>query len=258
MLLPSVGGPFHSSRSEAVPKDAPRIPQSPTGGKPSRDASGVFQASKWAPLKEALARIYAAVGSRDIACLDLQRDLSSGRLPSLARWISYRTNEETRERLKPSAWKGAQIDAGMWPEYGQARVRGVPPKGDGGMFYVSRDALDRLYPLPEATRAPTPLTLALKQEQAPPPRKRGPANTHDWHTVCGTIARYCIDEGGQLSIPEKESRIVQAVLSEYDETDRSISETEVRVAVQKVCAELRKGPKPLEKPRARHVVRKLR
>jgi hypothetical protein len=60
--------------------------------------------------------------------------------------------------------------------------------------------------------------------------------------------RYCFDADGRLAVPENESLITKAVLQDYADSDRDISETEVREAVRRVCAELRKGPKPLAKP----------
>lgn len=88
---------------------------------------------------------------------------------------------------------------------------------------------------------PTPAVL--------PQRRRGPANTHDWHTINGKIMRHLLDADGRLAIPENESLIVKAVLDEYAQFERYISDTEVREAVRRVCAELRKGPKPLATPR---------
>jgi hypothetical protein len=101
-------------------------------------------------------------------------------------------------------------------------------------------------PAPPIPTQPTPAS------PAEPPllqRKRGPANTHDWHTINGKIMRHLLDADGRLAVPENESLITKAILQEYADSDRDISESEVREAVRRVCAELRKGPQPLAKPR---------
>ena len=60
--------------------------------------------------------------------------------------------------------------------------------------------------------------------------------------------RRLFDADGRLVIPENESLVVKAILQDYANSDRDISETEVREAVRRVCAELRKGPLSLVKP----------
>lgn len=118
-------------------------------------------------------------------------------------------------------------------------------------LYIGRQ-LQRSSHLP-APPILTQLTPAPPAEPPLPQRKRGPANRHDWHTIDGMIMRCCFDAHGRLAIPEKESRIVETVLDEYAARDAPvhISESELREAVRRVCAELRKAPIPLKKKRSR-------
>jgi hypothetical protein len=75
----------------------------------------------------------------------------------------------------------------------------------------------------------------------PPPRRRGPVVTHDWFSICGEIARRCIDpKTGRVQVPEKEHALAVEVrkwLKDQDKGQPALSE--MREAVKRVCAALR-------------------
>ena len=74
-------------------------------------------------------------------------------------------------------------------------------------------------------------------------RKRpGLPLTHDWFSICGEIARRCIDQQTrQLAIPKSENKLAEETLSwYYDSTDRRPAESEMRLAVKAVVDALRK------------------
>jgi len=151
------------------------------------------------------------------------------KLPSsaaAARAVSdFRAEEQAKSKLAQRAKK-------------EAEAMGMASASDAA---ASTPPLSTLMSMPKPSEPPLPQ------------RKRGPANRHDWHTIDGMIMRCCFDAHGRLAIPEKESRIVETVLDEYAARDAPvhISESELREAVRRVCAELRKAPIPLKKKRSR-------
>src|SRR5262245_39912154 len=76
----------------------------------------------------------------------------------------------------------------------------------------------------------------------PAPRRRGPATTHDWQTICGEIVRRCIDpKTKQLVLPKSESRLADDMLLFCQNTlgTNPPAPSEMRKAVRQVLAPLR-------------------
>jgi hypothetical protein len=209
-----------------------------------------FVPAEWTPAQEAFTRIIAVVGSGLIAARDMQHDLLAGQLIGAVRWRTFEDGWEACEQLKPSVWQFVRVRTRHWSSWKTVEISAGPRhRGHSIDYYISRVSLERRYPLLAEPRQASAPSTACEAEPLLPPRKRGPANTHDWHTIDGKIMRHLLDAAHRLAIPENESSIVKAVLDEYAEADCYISDTEVREAVRRVCAELRKGPKPLTKPR---------
>jgi hypothetical protein len=209
-----------------------------------------FVPAEWTPAQEAFTRIIAVVGSSRVAVRDLRQDLRAGLLIGALRWCTSEDGWEACERLEPSVWQVVRVGARPWPDWTTIEIRANPEIfGHSLDWYISRASFEKRYSLLKETNpTPAPSTVPAQASLGLPPRKRGPANTHDWHTVDGKIMRRLFDADGRLVIPENESLVVKAILQDYADSDRDISETEVREAVRRVCAELRKGPLSLVKP----------
>jgi hypothetical protein len=84
--------------------------------------------------------------------------------------------------------------------------------------------------------------LQLHPKSGGPPRRRtGPANTHDWHSIDGEIARRCIDpKTKRVRVPKNESKLAQEVLTWCQEKGwDEPADSAMREAVKRVCAALR-------------------
>jgi hypothetical protein len=77
---------------------------------------------------------------------------------------------------------------------------------------------------------------------APPPRRPGPPpDTQRWFSICGEIARRCIDpKTGCVQVPKSEANLADNVLEWLEENAQGQpSVSEMREAVKRVCAALR-------------------
>lgn len=222
----------------------------PHTAKPAKRTFIEFVPAEWTPAQEAFTRIIAVVGSGQVAVRDLRQDLRAERLIGAVRWHTSEDGWEACEQLRPPVWQVVRVGARHWSDWKTLEISPNPEIfGHSLAWYISRASLEKRYPLLEEKAAIPAQSTAAKTEPPTPQRKRGPANTHDWHTVDGKIMRHMLDADGRLVIPENESLVVKAILQQYADSDRDISETEVREAVRRICAELRKGPEPLAKPR---------
>jgi hypothetical protein len=80
---------------------------------------------------------------------------------------------------------------------------------------------------------------------APPPRRRGPLTTHDWHAIDGEIARRCIDpKTGRVKVPKSENKLAEEVLNWLaGQGIKPPAPSAMRDAVKNVCAALRRVQK---------------
>jgi hypothetical protein len=195
-------------------------------------------------LDAAIARIKdSGVGSFELACRDLYEHVLAGRMKSGVRHVASERSSETRGILRPEFWRGVEIVP--WrsrnPAPGQVRAtnEGQPLAGGSWYFFVRRADLNKLYPLPTTPAASRP---GINQ---PPQRRRGPATTHDWHSICGEIARRCVDrKTGRVSVPENESALADAVLQWLSDQDLGQpADSEMPEAVKRICAALRTAQK---------------
>jgi hypothetical protein len=81
----------------------------------------------------------------------------------------------------------------------------------------------------------------IKPTTKPPPRRSGPANTHDWMAICAEIAARCIDhKSRRLTLPKDEAKFRDDLL-EWCGTalgkEPSLSET--REAIRRMLARLK-------------------
>ena len=197
----------------------------------------VFSAAEWVPLTEAFARAKSALGSSYLAEGNLVEHFRSGQLPTARYrgrafvcveptfWKSLRAEEDDRQTGHPSIL-----------------VSGLPDElTSAAGFFVARAALGKLY-----STDPTP--SGALPEASDPQRRRGRIVVYDWHTICGEIARRCLDSSGRVAVPENESQLADDVLVWCEiELGRQPAASAMREAVRKVCSALRKGPPPPKK-----------
>jgi hypothetical protein len=147
-----------------------------------------FPVAKWAPLDEAFVKAKAALGSWDLALLDLRGHLQSGRLPSALRWFE-RDGTEGSEKLKAAFWTvtplqekyediepdGSLRHSGkVWVSVSAAALATaqitIPNTATSLWFFVSRRHLDKLY----AVAAPIDDEVAPIRAKPKPRKKQGP------------------------------------------------------------------------------------
>jgi hypothetical protein len=78
------------------------------------------------------------------------------------------------------------------------------------------------------------VTQRSRRADPPGPRK------YDWLAIAGEIARRCHDKSGHLSVPDKESDLLNDMLRWCsDHLGKEPSLTEMKEAVRRICAALR-------------------
>ena len=167
---------------------------------------------RWLPLLEALEYCRLRIGSEFFASLELQQEFAAGRIRTAARYLDQRTQPPTSKvaLLTRASWKGRTL---IWMRKGL-----LPNSFKKGLhhsiIYVWRPDLEKRWPPPpprdhatDAAPASQPGAAHAAQGSvgtAPPQRRRGPATTHDWHSIDGEIARRCIDpKTGRVKVPKK-------------------------------------------------------
>jgi hypothetical protein len=193
--------------------------------------------SEWAAMKEAWQRVYASL-SKDIAVTrrDVKADLRAGHLVGAARVFAPNGTERCII-FEPEFWEPVEI-AYAWSVSGWQEHAG---EGEAWHFFVRRRELDKRYPdAANATSSDRPA-----DSMAPPPRRRGPVLTHDWFSICGEIARRCIDpKTGRVQVAEKENALAEDVRSWLEGYGKAKpAPSEVREAVKRICAVLKSSQK---------------
>jgi len=85
----------------------------------------------------------------------------------------------------------------------------------------------------------------LPDDTQPPPQRRGPVPTHDWFSICGEIARRCIDpKTSRVRVPKKGSSLVVDMRG-WCETRgwAAPARSEMSEAVRRVCAAMKRAEK---------------
>jgi hypothetical protein len=212
------------------------------GRKPStqKKRSLPLESPHWLPLDDARRLRHEATGNRSLIAGDLTGALLSGHLRCMRRRIG-RGVGPNRELVPSSFWAGHRLDS--WTDALLVRARthrgGVVQTLRGFVFYVWKPDLERIWPT-----AATP-SERQADDLRPPLRRRGPVVTHDWFTICGEIARRCIDpKTGRVQVPKSENSVAEAVLNWLaDQGINAPAPSEMREAVKRVCAALRTAQK---------------
>jgi hypothetical protein len=206
--------------------------------------------SDWAPLMEAAERIEKHAGGWHFAGEELRRHALVGELEVAA------IVGERRFVLAPAAWKTLRF---LYDSAGRTRQGGRIEKSirvygtyngeklevyNSWRFFVRRAGLDRIYPSSEVVTVDVKKpdwTFDAAAASAPPRRRTGPATTHEWHRICGEIARRCIDpQTGCVQVPKSERKLAEGMLLWcQDQTWDEPADSAMRVAVKHICAALR-------------------
>jgi hypothetical protein len=176
------------------------------------------------------------LGSVDLVCFDLRQHLVNGRIES-ALYHLYKDRAH-QLLLRPAFWQELRFRRGVASIIYEGTIRGVPLTGSSWAFFARSIDLDKYYPVAIPIRDPVPARDPVIVQ--PPPRRRGPATTHDWFAINAEIARHCIDEAGHVRVPENESKLAGDILQWLEDQDLGQpAESEMREAVRRMCAALR-------------------
>lgn len=189
---------------------------------------------RWVLLDEVLRQMVGRIGNESVATLDFGLALRAGSLRTMRRHVSD-GQETTRELVPPESWAGDPPLSANYYHYPPD-----PQKIHGWIYYAwEPDLKELLEPRSEEEgderRQPGNASKPL--------RRRGPPNTHEWHAICGEIARRCHDQSGRIAVPKNESRFASDMLLWCEgQYGCEPAESEMREAVKNICAALRKVP----------------
>jgi hypothetical protein len=207
----------------------------------------------WVPIDTALTRGAAAehTGAVDLALHDIVARLRSGDMCGMRRGFLRWCRQGTRwEEVKPphheqhiepkEFWQRLQFTifnnrVRCWSEDDEFR-------GGQWVIYVHGEDLDKLWPTALAAAS---TAIPTDDPLKPPQRRRGPVVTHDWFSICGEIARRCIDpKTARVRVPNKGSSLVRDMLEWCEEQGwAKPARSEMSEAVRRVCEALRAAQK---------------
>jgi hypothetical protein len=188
---------------------------------------------RWVPLEVPHRLLTQRTGDRDLAAHDLTTLLAT-QVRSMRRYFGRdrdprRPNLE-RELLPFSFWDEHKLSSwrdGLCIRHVQSS-QAMPAVG----LYAWEPDLQKFLP-----------AAKTDDSMRPPSRPRGPPVTEDWFTICGEIARRCI-ESGRVRIPKNQTELVEDILQWCrNEHDREPAKSSVHEAVRRVCAALAKAQK---------------
>lgn len=219
-------------------------------------------AAEWLGWQEALAHITSVCRSPTLCHAELRAHLDAGEIRVVDRCVGVGIKKQLATtalnseflRVATARWSTAWIADDVLAAARRARGERDPPgygsdpwmKGfdpavfeQSGQHHVFLARADVLKWWPAATATPNNRT-----EAANPSRRRpGPVTTHDWHAICGEIARRCINPKSKcVQVPKSESGLARKMLDWCQHTyDREPAESEMREAVRQICAALRQA-----------------
>jgi hypothetical protein len=195
----------------------------------------------WMPLAEAHRLLTGLLGNGHLAAKDLTVAVADKRLPCMQRAIrSWIAPDQDRE-IGPLLFRfdSQKLQVLERKEYlGPAGAAWAYVDAADAAFFVWRPKFEKIWPWVAAS---APARSSPAGIEAPPPRPRGSPRTHDWFSICGEIARRCVNPAnGRVVVPEKENALVNEMLLWLD--DQNLAQpaaSEMSEAVRRVCAPLR-------------------
>jgi hypothetical protein len=183
-----------------------------------------FSPGDWLPLAIAFKRARDHLRVSHLAGQELFQALSSGRLPS-----SLWHDGGLKEALDPDFW--TESTDGLSGTDQGLRVLWKPQRRQAGAIFVRRAQFDALFST--TGQSPAPVDPAK-----PPARRRGRPMAHDWFSICGEIARRCINPNTlRLVVPKSDRALTRRMLQWCG--DNAPAENEMREAVRRVLGALR-------------------
>jgi len=220
----------------------------------------------WMPAAEAHRLLTGLLGNGYLAAKDLTAAVADKRLSCMRRAIASRIAPDQdreivplsirfdfdHERLRVWEWKddAPVYYRGPAPVFGPADAAPLGAwvyiDAADAAFFVRRPEFEKIWP---ALAASAPARSSPAGIEAPPPRRRGALWTHDWFSICGEIARRCLNPAnGRVVVPEKENALVNKMLYWLDDQNLARpAASEMAEAVRRVCAPLREVQRNLRK-----------
>ena len=203
----------------------------------------------WMPVAEAHRLLTGLLGNGKLAAKDLTAAVaakrSDKRLPCMQRAIeSEIAPDQDREIVPLSFWDKYEFICD--PVIEKLRVckreahilTPVGLAGEDPAFFVWRPKFEKIWP---RVAASAPARSSPAGIEAPPPRPRGSPRTHDWFSICGEIARRCVNADGRVGVPENQSLLVNRMLRWLDDQNLTRpAASEMAEAVRRVCAAMSK------------------
>jgi hypothetical protein len=206
-----------------------------------------LDSADWLPVAEPHRLLTGLLGNPYLAAKDLTAAVaakrSDKRLPCMQRAIaSHIASDQDREIVPLSFWDKY--------EFGFDSVNGLKVCRKNRFpaypvefpipvaFFVWKPKFEKIWP---KLAASAPARSSPARIEAPPPRPRGSPRTHDWFSICGEIARRCVNPAnGRVVVPEKENALVNEMLVWLDDQNLARpAASEMAEAVRRVCAPLR-------------------
>jgi hypothetical protein len=206
-----------------------------------------FDSPNWMPVAEAHRRLTDLLDNGDLAAKDLTAAVaakrSDKRLPCMQRAIPrHIAPDQDREIVPLSFWDKYEFGLDVSGRLEILRKNHFPPYAVEFpfpvAFFVWRPKFEKIWP---GVAASAPARSSPAGIEAPPPRPRGSPRTHDWFSICGEIARRCVNPAnGRVVVPEKENALVNEMLVWLDDQNLARpAASEMAEAVRRVCAPLR-------------------
>jgi hypothetical protein len=192
----------------------------------------------WWPREKTV--VYCRAHGGEIADVALTTAVKAGELPVKLEWVDHGTRPPVQRSILLSAKDyefGPYISSNFLVV--QPRRPDVPPLPRPHALSFWGPKAKELWPAEEAE--PVSTEQQAVDPLAPPPRRRGPVLTHDWFSICGEIARRCIDpKTKRVAVPKNENKFAEAMLDWLSEQgiDPPAS-SEMREAVRRIFAALR-------------------
>ena len=211
----------------------------------------------WMPVAEAHRLLTGLLGNGKLAAKDLTAAVaakrSDKRLPCMQRAIeSEIAPDQDREIVPLSFWDKYEFICD--PVIEKLRVckreahilTPVGLAGEDPAFFVWKPKFEKIWP---GVAASAPARSSPAGIEAPPPRPRGSPRTHDWFSICGEIARRCVNADGRVGVPENQSLLVNRMLRWLDDQNLARpAASEMAEAVRRVCAKLREAVRRVRAP----------
>ena len=201
---------------------------------------------RWVPLEDLHALLIPRTGNRDLAARDLTKLLATPPprgVRSMRRYFGrYRDLSRPdleREQLEFAFWEEHTLSS--WSD-GLCIVRpkqGVSQAIRAVGLYGWKPDFDKAVP------RLAPVSDSPADDTQPPPQRRGPVLTHNWFSICGEIARRCIDpKTGRVRVPKKGSSLVADMRNWCAAQGWAApARSEMSEAVRRICAAMKRAEK---------------